>query len=100
MVRGSLASNTYYIHVEKTHEAASPICWTFYYFRAAKVMRKRADIEISVGVSVDSAQRSLFPDLTCDFCRHGTIMKYRIRSNGVSVWKMFHEFAIPLLRYR
>jgi hypothetical protein len=37
--------------VEKTHEVALPICWTFYYCRVAKVMRKRADIEISVGVT-------------------------------------------------
>ena len=49
----------------KTHEAASPFCWIFYRYRAAKVMRKRADIDISVGVTVDSAQRTFFPDRAC-----------------------------------
>ena len=28
-------------------------------------MRKRADIDISVGVTVDSAQRTFFPDRAC-----------------------------------
>jgi hypothetical protein len=49
-VYGSLTSNT--------HKVTLPFFWTFYYCRAAKVMRKRADIDISVGVVVDSAQRT------------------------------------------
>ena len=36
----------------KLMKVKSPICWTFYQCRAAKVMRKRADIDISVGDSV------------------------------------------------
>jgi len=36
-----------------TEFIVSLFCWTFYYFRAAKVMRKRVDIDISVGFTVD-----------------------------------------------
>lgn len=73
--------------------------WTRSSIRGAKVMRKRPDIEISVCVPICEAQIPL--PLTDSIwsrvvlcgggpsnfvnCRHGTIMRYHIPSNGVSV---------------
>ncbi len=64
MVCGSLTSSTCCTCVEDSRSYLA-ILLDIPYCRAAKVMRKRADIDISVGVSVDSAQRTLFPDRAC-----------------------------------
>jgi hypothetical protein len=63
--------------------------------RAAKVMRKRSDIDISVWRTFDNQGKApltdnpLIPlgrgDYHLGICRRGTIMRYRIRTNGVSV---------------